>query len=207
MAVAARRTFYLLALLVVFATRNGPGQSWTRHQESGGRLSALIGGMSTLQYLNDAGTDSFIGGPFIAGSFRVPLGETLPDLYVGPDVAWTELTLSRPSAGSGTKVTFLFFGVDMAYTYLNLGRVTGDAFMGGGGVSVHPSDGSPSNKVRAFVKAGADISYAVSPKLQVFGQASVLAYRISNFAPTSVLGDYRAGQSHLGLGVGVVVRF
>ncbi len=199
MSVDIRRAFDLLVLLVLLVTSRGAAQYQSRRQQPGPRLYALIGDMSTLQSLNDAGTDHFSGGAFIAGGLRWPLGENVPGLALGPVVAWTQLTLERPTAGSGTQVPLLFYGLDFSYTYLTSRRFTSGAFMGGGGVTIQ-------TKIRPFVRAGIDFNYAITPTLQVIAQASIFAYRIDNFANTSVLGDYAHGQSHLGLGGGVALR-
>lgn len=199
MSVDTRRAFDLLVLLLLLLTNRGAAQYQSRRQQPGPRLYALIGGMSTLQNLNDVGTDYFSGGAFIAGGLRWPLGESVPGLALGPVVAWTRLTLHRPTAGSGTQVPLFFYGLDFSYTYLTSRRFTSTAFIGGGGVTIQ-------TKIRPIVRAGVDFNYAVTPTVQVIVQASILAYRIDNFANTSVLADYRHGQSHLGLGGGVALR-
>lgn len=200
------RAFALVALLASLGPSGGTAQNRWRRAQYRPSVYALLGVTSSLQNLNDSGTASLGGGVSVAGGLNAPLGVNLAGLSLGLDLAWGQLTLHRAGAGSGTRVSSLSYGAHVAVIWLNGDRITSDAFIGGGGVSIHPSDGSGASSTRPFIRAGVDLDYAVSTKLLVVVQASTLAYRIANFPAGSVLADYAHGQSHFGLSGGIALR-
>lgn len=190
--------------VVIMASVVAVGTAHAQQQE-GLSFQLMGGGGGTFQNLNTAGTDYFTGGPYMSGTLNWQ-PSSQPGLEVRTGLAWTRHVLRTPRLGSGTKVNLFSLGVDVGYSYVNGRRFTSTLFAGGGAIMIHEGT-TGATKVKAFSRLGIDADYQLSPRFEVFVQATAMIYEISNFPTTSVLARYHHRQGDGAFGGGVAVRF
>lgn len=167
-------------------------------------LTALVGGVSTFQNLNIAGTEYLSGGPYVGGSLTWQPRKD-QNLAVRAAGGWTRHILYTPRAGNGTTVDYFSLGPEIDYILLNSEHFTGGIFGGGGGVYIREST-TGASKLHPYARLGLDGTYLLSSRFRAVAQISGDIYELSNFPTTSPLGPYHRRQGDGLAAVGIMMK-
>jgi len=171
------------------------------------RISVYLGAgaLASLAKLNNSGTASLKGGPYIGGGVNWQMVRGDSSLVLQGDVTLTREELRTNQTGSGTKVNLTFVGANIDYIYIQTRRFEFTLSGGGGVVFVYVVDTTGAIRARPFARLGLSARYVFRPTLQAFVQGFGTMYNLQNFPSTSVLGPYSRRQSPVGIGAGLAL--
>lgn len=157
-------------------------------QERAVVFSARVGGFSALNHLNDAPTAAFKTGFNVGGGVGMQVNKYV---VLDGDFAWGQHQYRTNGVASGIELNQFFYGGDVKLRYPTASGITPYALGGGGAVTFHQLGTSGVDKTKGFRRLGAGLSYQIPhSNWTLYVQGDGFAYKVSNFAPGTVLAGY-----------------